>query len=214
MLPVKSHWIKVQAETDRTSLKPLFDSSPPPPGWVRQRGSWHQECGWARESEPDVSRPSKPAPSQARREQGHWTAAPAALARGPGLKGRREMLFSERAPSPHPGLGSRRPIPAGRTLPCPGAEGEEGMLESWGAVGARGGLEPGGPTGDVAAGPDEGAAGCGGSDVEAPGEVPATEERVPVMAGTLLEMGCFPCEVTSGAVIGKTKLVRKDEWYL
>lgn len=84
------------------------------------------------------------------------------------------------------------------------------MLESWGAVGARGVLEPEGPTGDVAAGPDEGAAGCGGSDVE----VPATEERVPVMVGMLLDIGCFPCEVTNEAVIGKTKFVRKDEWYL
>lgn len=61
-------------------------------------------------------------------------------------------------------------------------------------------LGPGGPTGVVAtAGPHEGAAGGGGSDVEAPGEVPAAEERVPVVAGTLLERGCLPGEVTSGA---------------
>lgn len=85
------------------------------------------------------------------------------------------------------------------TLSFPGAEGEEGMLESWGAVGASGVLEPVGPPGGVAAGPDEAAAGRRGSDVEAPGEGPATEERVPVMAGTLLEMVCFPCEVANGA---------------
>lgn len=85
------------------------------------------------------------------------------------------------------------------------------MMESWGVVGASGVLEPMGPTGGVAAGPAEAAAGGRGSDIEAPGEVPATEEGVPVMAGKLLEIGCFPCEVTNGAVIGKTKVVRKDE---
>lgn len=92
-------------------------------------------------------------------------------------------------------------------------------------------------TGDVATGPDEGPAGCGASDEEVPGTeevpvaeeevpvaeeevpvaeeaVPVVEEEVPVTAGIMLDFCRFPSKVTSDAIIGKAKALRKEEWYL